>query len=67
MYFDHSKRNYYRFPSKNSISEIDKVAPYYFPEKNSLVIDDVNDSFLNSGFSNYEDNASNFPLNGNSL
>lgn len=62
MYFDHSKRNYYRFPSKNSISEIDKMAPYYFPEKNSLVVDDLNDSFLssNSNYSNYEDSDNSF-------
>jgi hypothetical protein len=55
MYFDHSKRNYYRFPSKNSITDMDKVAPYYFPEKSSFVIDDINDSFLNS--SHYEDSS----------
>lgn len=66
MYFDHSKRNYYRFPSKNSISEIDKVAPYYFPEKTSLVIDDLNDSFLNSN-NYYEDSAGSFPMNDNSF
>ncbi len=55
MYFDHSKRNYYRFPSKNSINEIDKAVPYYFPERNSFVIDDLNDSFLSSNRSNYND------------
>lgn len=63
MYFDHSKRNYYRFPSKNSITDMDKVAPYYFPEKSSFVIDDINDSFLNS--SHYEDSSdSSFQMKG---
>jgi hypothetical protein len=50
MYFDHSKRNYYRFPSKNSVSEIDKTAPYYFPEKDSHISDDIKDCFLNSSY-----------------
>lgn len=31
MYFDTSKKNYYRFPSINSVNEMD--SKYYFPEK----------------------------------
>lgn len=31
MYFDPSKKNYYRFPSSNSIHEMD--LKYYFPDK----------------------------------
>lgn len=31
MYFESSKKNYYRFPSVNSIHEMD--SRYYFPEK----------------------------------
>jgi hypothetical protein len=31
MYFEPSKKNYYRFPSSVSIQEFDKK--YYFPDK----------------------------------
>lgn len=31
MYFEPSKKNYYRFPSSTSIQELDKK--YYFPDK----------------------------------
>jgi hypothetical protein len=31
MYFEPAKRNYYRFPSTNSINDLD--SRYYFPEK----------------------------------
>ncbi len=31
MYFESSKKTYYRFPSTNSINEMD--SKYYFPEK----------------------------------
>lgn len=31
MYFEPMKKNYYRFPSSNSISDLD--SRYYFPEK----------------------------------
>lgn len=31
MYFEPSKKNYYRFPSTNSIQDMD--SKYYFPDK----------------------------------
>ena len=31
MYFESTKKNYYRFPSINSFNEMD--SKYYFPEK----------------------------------
>lgn len=31
MYFDASKKNYYRFPSINSVNQMD--SKYYFPER----------------------------------
>ncbi|MDF2537692.1 MAG: hypothetical protein K0S76_713 [Herbinix sp.] len=31
MYFEPSKKTYYRFPSTNSINDLD--SRYYFPEK----------------------------------
>jgi hypothetical protein len=31
MYFEPSKKTYYRFPSSNSIQEMD--SKYYFPDK----------------------------------
>lgn len=31
MYFEPSKKNYYRFPSSNSVHEMDMR--FYFPEK----------------------------------
>lgn len=54
MYFDHSKRSYYRFPSKNSVTDFDKQMPYYFPEKNSLITDDISGSYTDSNYNNYE-------------
>ena len=33
MYFEPSKKTYYRFPSATSIHDMDQR--YYFPEKNS--------------------------------
>ncbi|MDF2472977.1 MAG: hypothetical protein K0R21_759 [Anaerocolumna sp.] len=39
MYYDHSKRSYYRFPSKNSITDFETHPAYYFPEKNSVADD----------------------------
>lgn len=57
MYFDHSKRSYYRFPSKNSITDFDTRLSYYFPEKNSERADELYGygSFQNSNYNNYED------------
>lgn len=55
MYFDHSKRSYYRFPSKNSVTDMDTQLPYYFPEKNSEISDDLTGSFLSSNFNSYDD------------
>ena len=55
MYLDHSKRSYYRFPSKNSVTDFDTQMPYYFPEKNSVVSDDLTGSFQDSNYYNYDD------------
>ncbi len=55
MYFGHSKRSYYRFPSKNSITDFDTQMPYYFPDKKSVVSDDLTGSFQDSNYYNYED------------
>ncbi len=52
MYFDHTKRSYYRFPGKNSITDFDTRMPYYFPEKNSVVSDDLSGSFQDSNYYN---------------
>jgi hypothetical protein len=55
MYFEHSKRSYYRFPSKNSVTDFDTQAPYYFPEKNSVGPDELYGSFQDSNYYNYDD------------
>lgn len=39
MYFESSKKNYYRFPSLNSIQDLD--SRYYFPEKTKLSEEDA--------------------------
>ncbi len=54
MYFDHTKRSYYRFPSKNSVTDFDTQLPYYFPEKNS-VAEDFSGSFQDANYNNYDD------------
>ncbi|MFV0342613.1 MAG: hypothetical protein ACK5JH_06925 [Anaerocolumna sp.] len=33
MHFDHSKRNYYRFPNANNMIDYVTEIPYYFPDK----------------------------------
>ncbi len=33
MHFDHSKRNYYRFPNANNTVDYVTQIPYYFPDK----------------------------------
>ena len=55
MYFDHNKRSYYRFPSKNSVTDFDTQMPYYFPEKNSAVSDDLSGSSQDPNYYNYDD------------
>lgn len=55
MYFDHSKRSYYRFPSKNSSIDFDEPVSYYFPDKNSVKSEDLTGSFLNSNYNYYDD------------
>jgi hypothetical protein len=39
MYFEPTKRTYYRFPSSNSINDLD--SRYYFPEKTHAVTEDT--------------------------
>jgi hypothetical protein len=55
MYFEHSKRSYYRFPNKNSVSDFDTQLPYYFPERSSLISDDFTGNFLDSNYNSYDD------------
>ncbi|MFU0828685.1 MAG: hypothetical protein ACFWTJ_14350 [Lachnoclostridium sp.] len=55
MYFDHSKRSYYRFPSKNGITDFDTRLSYYFPEKNIRRTDELYGSFQDSNYNNYDD------------
>lgn len=54
MYYDHSKRSYYRFPSKNSVTDFDTSFSYYFPEKNSGILNDYTTSHTNSTSNNEE-------------
>jgi len=39
MYFEPTKKTYYRFPSSNSINNLD--LKYYFPEKSRASEDDI--------------------------
>lgn len=55
MYFDHSKRSYYRFPGKNSVTDFDTQTPYYFPDKTSVDSDALYGSFQDSNYYNYDD------------
>ncbi|BCJ95767.1 hypothetical protein acsn021_33360 [Anaerocolumna cellulosilytica] len=55
MYFDHSKRSYYRFPSKNRVTDFDSQTPYYFPDKYSFRGDDLMGSLRDANYNNYED------------
>lgn len=55
MYFDHSKRSYYHFPSKSGVTDIDTQLSYYFPDKNSVTLGDLTGGFLNSNYNNYDD------------
>jgi hypothetical protein len=54
MYYDNSKRSYYRFPSKNNITDFDTQVSYYFPDKNSSVSDNISTSCISS-INYYED------------
>ena len=55
MYFDHSKRSYYRFPSKNSVTDFDTQSPLYFPDKHSEFFNEYSDLYLDSSGSREED------------
>lgn len=54
MYYDHSKRSYYRFPSKNGVTDFDTPFSYYFPEKNSGTPNDYSSSYTDSNDQNEE-------------
>lgn len=41
MYFDSTKKSYYRFPSRNSISDFDRENTLYFPDKPKLIPEDL--------------------------
>lgn len=55
MYFDHSKRSYYRFPSKNSITDFESISPMYLPDKHSELYNQYSDLYLDSSCSHEED------------
>lgn len=40
MYFEQSKKSYYRFPTKSSLNELDSQIPYYFPTNNNYPYQD---------------------------
>lgn len=67
MYFDHSKRSYYRFPSNHNVTDVETQLPYYFPEKSSMVSDDLTGSFLNSNYNCYDDVHDNPHVKGDPL
>jgi len=41
MYFDSTKKSYYRFPSRNSFSDFERENAFYFPDKPKLVPEDL--------------------------
>lgn len=55
MYFDHSKRSYYRFPSRNSVTEFETQSPLYFPDKHSELSSQFTDLYQDSFDSSNED------------
>lgn len=67
MYYDHSKRSYYRFPSKNSVTDIDAQMPYFFPDKGPIASEDLPGSFLDSNYNYYENIHSNADARGDIL
>lgn len=67
MHFDHSKRSYYRFPSKNSVTDMDSLLPYYFPDKYSYVSDDLTGTVSSSNYSYTDDVQDSLPSKGDIL
>lgn len=55
MYFDHSKRSYYRFPGKNRVTDFDTQSPLYFPDKYSDLFNEYSDLYTDSSDSRIED------------
>ncbi|BCK00590.1 hypothetical protein [Anaerocolumna chitinilytica] len=55
MYFDHSKRSYYRFPNQNSVTDFDSQEPMYFPDKHSELYNQYSDLYLDSNGYQRED------------
>ncbi len=49
MYFEPIKRTYYRFPSSNTIQDLD--AKYYFPEKAKVEKDTRFENYFSSSLS----------------
>lgn len=48
MYFEQSKKTYYRFPSTKSVAKMDKQM--YFPEKPAQAIDDLHCAHPSSSY-----------------
>ena len=57
MYFENPKKSYYRFPSKNSVTDFDAMIPYYFPTKNSYAENDLSGSYLDRDYNYFKDTS----------
>jgi hypothetical protein len=55
MYFEQSKKTYYRFPSTNSVNDLD--SRYYFPEKPSHI---EMDTRMETSFANHTSDHSSY-------
>lgn len=53
MYFEPTKRTYYRFPSTNSINDLD--SRYYFPEKTHAAGESIRNEATSTNFSSIND------------
>ena len=52
MYFENPKKSYYRFPSKNIVTDFDAQIPYYFPTKSSYANNDLTGNYLDPDYKN---------------
>lgn len=55
MYSNNQKKSYYRFPSKNSITDFDSTMPYYFPTKKIFSDGDLDGGFMGIEYGYYHD------------
>lgn len=66
MYFENLKKSYYRFPSKNSVTDFDARIPYYFPTKNNYANDDMISNYLDTS-SSYQNESNDLNLYDNTF